>query len=210
MDASQIQKIPLSPEEHQKALEDVHFISEFSVLARSLGYRVIISGVYAVDGALGVITRPHDDIDMQIYGQDDAAAALHKLFQKYDPSLLQSLTDQGRKEFWHLYHLQLPHTLVEIYYLQVTTDPFTHEKIIIKADGANTPSHPYHTRTSRFQGHAYEIQHPRIELADRVYKRTIRKDEAKTKHDLDMANLLLITDPKEVEGELEMMKARSS
>lgn len=203
-----MQTVPLTPEEVQRVNHDLDFIKRITEQAKQLDYRMIIGGGYAVDGALGQITRPHNDLDIQLYGQKPGTEATTEIISSLDLSLLPALTDKGRKDFWHYFHLQLPHTLAELYYLQVTTDPFAEKKIIIKADGAHAPSHGYDTRTVTLEGAIYEAQNPAAELADKLYKREYRGDPKQAKHEQDIHNLRLIVSKAEEEEALEAMKNR--
>lgn len=208
MNVAQIKTTSLTPEQQATTLDDLQFIASLVQKAKVLGYRIIIHGGYAVDGALGSITRPHNDIDIQIYGKDEAQQAVKRIISSFDSSLLSNLEDNGRKEYWHYFHLKRPNTLAELYYLQVTTDPFTKEKIIIKENGTLTDPQSYGTILVTLEGVSYEAQSPAIELADRIYKREYRGDIKKEKHEQDIRNLQLIVDKKDEKQSLEEMKKR--
>ncbi len=208
MDESLLLTSPLTPEEHATVLENLQFIAKLTTKAKELGYRVIVHGGYAVDGALKKITRPHADLDLQIYGLDEGTVAVPKIITSLDESLLPLMEAKERKEYWHLFHLNRPGSLTELYYVKVATDPFGDAKRIVKSDGTESEIEPFHTEHAVFGDISYEIQNPVTELADKLYKRTVRGDEALTKHDQDMANLVLITDPAKVQEELEIMKQR--
>lgn len=72
----------LSPKDREKIKKDLAFIGLLTNDAKSLGCRVVISGGYATDGNLGRITRPHNDIDIEVYGTDQQPKVIQKLIEK--------------------------------------------------------------------------------------------------------------------------------
>jgi len=100
--------IPLTEKEKRKAKKDLKFIKTLTGKAKQDGFRVVISGGYSTDGNLGQITKPHNDIDILLYGDEpDAADVVNNLVQEIgkedkDFSGLQ-IEDKGRKDFYHAF-----------------------------------------------------------------------------------------------------------
>ena len=176
-----------------KVGKDLRFIELATRLAKDLNCRVIIHGGYAVDGALGKITRPHNDIDVQIFGQgSNTAQAINGLINKIsrqDPSFANlKMIDKGRKEFYHNFVFERPGFGADIYYIQVETNPFASEKVVIKNDGSKTEAQEWETRQVILEGVSFEAQSPEVELRDRLKKRG-EGEPIKPKRDQDIANL---------------------
>lgn len=195
----------------RKIQKDLRFIDLMTKLAKEKGCRLIVSGGYATDGNLGRITRPHSDIDIQIFGQSDQSEYLVKELiaeaKKDEPTLSEvEVRDKGRQEFYHSYFAEGNGLGSDIYYVQVTENPFDKEKHVVKKDGTITERQEYETTEVTLEGITFEAISPTPELVDKLYKREIRGDKPKAKHNQDIANLRLITDPKEVEARLARMK----
>lgn len=176
-----------------KVRKDLRFIELATRLAKDLNCRVIIHGGYAVDGALGKITRPHNDIDLQIFGQNDNPAqtinTLIGQISRQDPSFANlKMIDKERKEFYHNFVFEKPGFGADIYYIQVETDPFASEKVVIKNDGSKTEVQEWETRQVILEGVSFEAQSPEVELRDRLEKRGKGEPEL-PKHNQDIANL---------------------
>jgi hypothetical protein len=194
----------------QKIKKDLHFIELLSELAKGKGCRLVVSGGYAVDGSLGILTRPHGDIDVEIYGNSDNAGLVNQLIetiQQTEPSFSDTtLLDKERQDYYHSFGVKGKGFGVDIYYVQVTGNPFDSDKYVVKKDGTTTKRQEYGTVNVNLDGVAFEAVDPTSELVDKLYKRHIRGDEPKSKHDQDIDNLKLITDEKEVEARLAGMK----
>ncbi len=195
----------------KKIQKDLRFISLMTKLAKEKDYRLIVSGGYAVDGNLGRITRPHGDIDIQIFGQGgESEQIIRDLVTKVkedEPSLSEvNVNDKGRQDYYHSFQLKGNGLVSDIYYVQVTENPFSGEKHVVKNDGKITERQEYETTEVTLNGITFEAVSPTPELVDKLYKREIRGDKPKAKHDQDIANLKLITDAKEVNARLEEMK----
>lgn len=202
-----LKKQPLNSEEAQKVSNSIHLIKLLQDAGKLLGNRIVISGGYATDGALGEVTRPHSDIDIQVYGKNNnSEEAIKNLFahlSELDPFYSEiALQDKGRKEFYHNFLVEKDWLGADIYYLQVDNDPFAENKVIIKADGTLTEPHPYSKSKGKLKGVEFEIQEPLAEIVDKIYKREYRGDEKKDKHEQDIHNLETITDQNEVKAKL--------
>lgn len=195
----------------EKIKRDLHFINLLTQIAREENLRIVISGGYAVDGALGEITRPHKDIDIQIYGEsDDGKQLIQNLLRTMkskDKSFSRlNIENKGREEFYHAFVVKDKNFYADIYYIQVADNPFLKRKIVIKKDGGHTAPHYFETNTVNLGGITFEAQSPVVELADRVYKRKVRGDKPKPKHDKDIANLREIVSPEELKKILDSYK----
>jgi hypothetical protein len=191
----------------QKISQDLLFIELLSRIVKDSGYRMIISGGYAVDGGLGFITRPHRDIDIQIFGQNQVNSNLLKQFiadlKDIDPKYSGlNVKDKGRQEYYYEFFIDGNGISADIYYVQVVDDPFAKYKYVVKKDGSVTNRQEYDTSTMKLEGKIFEAVSPTPELVDKLYKRQIRGDKPKSVHDQDIRNLKLITDPAEVDRQL--------
>jgi len=203
-----LEKQPLNSEEAQKVSNSIHLINHLQEAGKLFGNRIVISGGYATDGALGEITRPHSDIDIQIYGRNgNAEEAVRNLFiHLSEDNLFYAdlvLQDKGRKDFYHNFLIEKGWLGADIYYLQVDNDPFDENKVIVKSDGTLSEPHPYSRLTGTLEGVRFGIQEPLTEIVDKIYKREFRGDEKKEKHEQDIHNLETITDKNEVKQKLD-------
>jgi hypothetical protein len=200
---------PLTDDERQRVQKDLHFIDLATQIGKDLGYRVFIHGGYAVDGNLGQVTRPHKDLDIQIYGQDadanKAASSLLSAIKNKDAEFeIESTEDKGRQDYYHNLLIRQSNAAgIDLYYIQVTTDPFGEEKVIVKKDGSLSDTQSFgEPNMVTLEGVTFEAASPTEELVDKLYKREHRGDTKEPKHDQDIRNLRLITDTAEVEQKL--------
>ncbi len=171
-----------------KTARDLNFISSLTKRAKEMGVRIIIHGGYSVDGALGKITKPHKDIDIQAYGNsDNAKEVLQNLLNsiqsgQFDPKGVR-WRDKGRSTFYHNFLVINGDFCADFYYIKVEGDPFDKEKIIIKSDGSKNETQEYRTHQVKLNGVSFEATLPEDELND--------KKEKKHREDIDrdIANL---------------------
>lgn len=188
----------LSHQEREKIQRDISFIGLITSAAKNAGCRVTISGGYAVDGALGQITRPHNDIDLEIYGNSstpsEAVGQILELIKVASPDFEDArLKDEGRQEFYHSFFAEKPGFGVDIYYVQTEGYPFSQTKRVVKQDGTLTEEQKFDTQTVSLEGVTFEAVRPAAELADKLFKRE-RGDPPKPGHDQDIANLKRIVE----------------
>jgi hypothetical protein len=62
-----IYKKPLDKKQKEKVKSDLSFLKKLLNYSKEKGFRVVVSGGYGLDGILGKITRPHNDLDLLIY-----------------------------------------------------------------------------------------------------------------------------------------------
>lgn len=206
-----LQVSEITEDDWQKIKRDLSFINLISGLARGNGLRLIVSGGYAADGNLGRITRPHRDVDIQIYGQEEKAEKLiNQLIEEIkerepDLSALE-VKDKERKEFYHSFFVEGNGLGADVYYIQVVGNPFDDRKVVVKKNGNHTKEQDFDTVQVKLGGVSFEATSPTEELVDIFYKREIRGDEPKSEHEQDIANLKLITDSQEVRAKLVKMQ----
>jgi hypothetical protein len=190
----------LTTEQKQKINNDLQFISAITQEAKKLGTRVIIHGGYATDGAIGKITRPHNDIDLQIYGNDKTGLQLlGQLLQSvsekgFDSSGIK-INDKKETTFYHNYLVEKKHFGAYIYYIRVKNDPFDNTKIIIKNDGAENESQVFETQIVTLNGISYEAVLPQNGLDDKVKKKE-GGEKPRKEIDQDIYNLKLLLEKK--------------
>jgi len=196
----------ISEKDWQKINNDIRFIEMMTKSTKEKGCRLIVSGGYAVDGSIGQITRPHRDIDLQIYGQEDGEELVKNFIASVkigEPSFSEiELKDKGRQEYYHSFFAEGNELGSDIYYIRVTGNPFDQEKYIIKKDGSYSERQAYNSVQVVLEGIVFEAINPTSELVDKIYKRKMRGDAPKLKHDQDIENLKLITNAKIVETRL--------
>src|SRR5260221_11159909 len=202
---NKLKTTPISKIEWEKIKQDLHFIDLVVKAGKELGYRIFFHGGYAVDGDLGKITRPHNDIDIQVYGQEnDANIAVNKLIneiKKLDPDFqIEQLEDKERKEYYHNILIRRSEASgIDLYYIQITTNPFAKEKIIVKNDGSLSNVQNFEELDLvKLEGVKFEARNATDELVDKIYKRDYRGDKKDPKYDQDIENLRLITNSSEV------------
>lgn len=187
----------ISEEQRKKIHRDLKFIKLITSAGRELGLRVVIAGGYAVDGSLGLITRPHNDIDIQVYGNNphgiEAIGSILNGVVKIDSSFssMEIKKDHGRKTFYHEILAEKPGLGVDFYYLQIEGTPFGDTKVVIKNNGEKTEPHAFDTVEVELEGTQFEAQSPRIELEDKIKKRE-KGEEQRPEIDQDIHNLQLL------------------
>jgi len=180
----------LNASDKEKVLMDLSFIQKMTTNALKVGCRVIISGGYANDGALGQITRPHGDIDLQVYGtRDDANVLIKHIVQESSKNTgTLNLEDRGREMYYHTFKAKGNGLGTDIYYVQVVTDPFSNRKIVLKSDGTQNEEQYFNTSVVTLEAITFEAVKPEEGLEDITSKRE-RGYAIKGKHDQDIMNL---------------------
>jgi len=173
----------LSDVQKAKIYNDLVIIDRITTIGKQMGIRVVIGGGYAVDGALGQITRSHDDIDIQFYSKNELT------MDEVAKFLARSVQDKGREEYYHVFRVEDGDFIADIYALCVDSDPFGNEKIIMKRDGSKSEVQKFATKIVILDGVSFEAQDASVELEDKLYKRNIRHDPVYQKHDQDIVNL---------------------
>jgi hypothetical protein len=186
----------LTPKDQEKVTKDLRFIDLITQGAKFMGYRVVISGGYSVDGNLGQITRPHNDIDIEVYGTDQEPKIVPNLMasiKQQEPFSELEITDRGRQEFYHSFFVEGNGLGADIYYVQVVSDPFAETKVVVKKDESFTAEHSFNTKQVVLEGVAYEVVGPKEQLDDILAKRQKGQD-LKPKHEQDIENLKTLID----------------
>lgn len=185
-------KKKLTTEQERKSQEDLSLISLLTKVGRDNGFRIIISGGYAVDGFLGEITRYHNDIDIQIYGiEGNGKKVANGLLNKIGDANEYTVEDKGRKDYYHNLVYRFKDLTLDIYYLKTKTNPLGKEKFIVKADGSVDEQKFEKPIYGKLGNISFEIQDPLVEMKDKIYKREERGDPKRSEHDQDINNLKL-------------------
>jgi hypothetical protein len=189
--------IEISPEERKKIDKDLEFINLVSEIANNNGMRAVIAGGYAVDGFIGRITRPHNDIDIQLYGNGpDGKAQILRLMnlakeENGNYSQLEEKIDHGRKTYYYGLLAEQKGFGADFYYIQVEGDPFADEKVVIKNNEEKTPPHKFNTIKVELEEVSFEAQNPETELKDKLEKRD-KGEKQRDEIDQDIHNLKLL------------------
>lgn len=189
--------VALSSDQLKRVSNHLKFIDYLTRESIRYGYRTVIGGGYAVDGIIGQITRPHTDIDIHLYGTDVLNTVLLSEVCQNVSHTSYSIEDKGRSDYWHSFFIT--EVGAKIYYIRVAFNPFSESKIVIKSDNTYAEEQDFETTVIVFEGVRFEVQNAVQELADKIYKRDYRGDAKLPKHDQDIQNLKLITDPYEVD-----------
>ncbi len=190
-----------------KIKNDLHLISLLTKVGKELGCRVLFHGGYAVDGAIGQITRNHNDIDVQVYSQNpDGEKLIKELLNKtaeVDNQFLNyEFEEKKRTTYSRNFYIKFGVQIADIYFIQVKDDPFSQTKIIIKQDGAQTEPQEFETFTASLYDISFEAQNPSIEAADKIFKREHRGDPKLPKHEQDIYNLHQVVTETEIQDQL--------
>jgi hypothetical protein len=201
----------LTKDQHDKIGKDLQLISLVANVGKDLGCRAIIAGGYAVDAALGQITRPHNDIDIQLYSQDNDGLEFVKTLlgavAKNDPQFVNfSIDDKVHKEYYRNLYIKIGGTIADVYYIQTKNNPFDDLKIIVKKDGSFSEPHHFETKKFTLNGVEFEGQDPLTEIVDKIYKRDYRDDPKLERHEQDIDNLKAIVPSAEIDKKLEKYK----
>lgn len=144
----------LNASDKQKIIKDLDFIQKITINALKVGCRVIISGGYANDGALGQITRPHGDTDLQVYGtENDSITLIKNIVEESSVNIKAfNLEDRGRQTYYHTFKASGEGFGADIYYVQVVTDPSSNQKIVLKSDGTENEKQYFNTSKVTLEG----------------------------------------------------------
>ena len=196
----------LTPDQKDKIKQNLKFVKDLTQVGKEMELRIIIHGGYATDASVGQTTRPHDDVDIQIYGTEkDAHKVVNKLINRV---LIQQnakgdfeIVDKHRNEWSHNLLVRLPGSVLDIYYLQTKTSPLGKEKLIVKEDGS-VSEQEFEELFGKIGDLSFEIQDPVTEAADKIYKREYRGDPKFPKHEQDIQNLKSIVSEEDIDKRL--------
>ena len=119
-----------------------------------------------------------------------------------------SIEDKGRGEYYHSFIVTGDGPRIEMAYIQVTDDPLSVSKQVIKSDGSLAGIQGYGTETGSINGIQFEIQDSITEAADKIYKREHRGDPKKEKHEQDLFNLEQRFSIEAIEAKVEELRKR--
>ncbi len=187
--------IPSDQLNHHKINYDLSVITQFGILAHTYNWRMVVSGGYGLDGAIGQITRNHNDLDLILYGSQSRARA-RKLFHSACRSLLRVPELVFKEEEFYLEcDVKSDIFVGNFYYVQTQNDPYLDLNTVIKKGGSvvvNTPSAFPPPVKGRLEGLEFEVQDQSAHQKDIMAKGGSNTE----RHTQDLVNLsLLLTSP---------------
>ena len=97
-------------------------------------------------------------MDIQIYSKSDGGKTIiTTLLQKIYKSHV-SVEDKGREEYYHVYRIEKDEFIAEFYCIQVVSDPFGKEKIVVKRDGSPSEPRKFTSHTVKLDGFTFEAE----------------------------------------------------
>ena len=193
-------KKKLTPKDKKKVQDDLDFLGMVINFTEENGLRLVVSGGYGLDGVLGEITRPHNDIDVIIHG-NKSRAEYKKLLTGFISGINKKLLLNFKNDTFYLEADVNGDGLgVNIYYVQTGKDPFVSINEVIKSDGqiiVNSEKRFPPPVKANIEEIAFEAQNQNLHLADILFK---RRGVELDKHEQDIENLKQITNPKIVES----------
>lgn len=180
---------------HHKINYDLSVITQFGILAHTYNWRMVVSGGYGLDGAIGQITRNHNDLDMILYGSQSRARA-RELFHSACRSLLRvPVLVFKEEEFYLECDVKSDVFVGNFYYVQTQNDPYNDLSTVIKNDGSiitNTPTDFPPPQKGSLNDLTFEIQDQSSHLKDILAK----GGGNTTRHSYDLVNLeILLASP---------------
>ena len=175
-----------------KITEQVTFIAKFVALAKAKGWRVVVSGGYGLDFALGRITRNHGDIDLIIYGHAARPIAKNVLARLVDTLLPGSSLVLKQEDYYLNAKLKSPGFGGDLYYVQTQNDPFLDICTVVKRTGeviVNSLSQFPLPKTGKIEEVEVEVQDQKAHLDDIIRKGGMK--EAKYTEDIENIKKLL-------------------
>lgn len=180
---------------HHKINYDLSVITQLGILAHTYNWRMVVSGGYGLDGAIGQITRNHNDLDLILYGSQSRARA-RELFHSACRSLLRvpELIFK-EQEFYLECDVKSDVFVGNFYYVQTKNDPYRDLYSVIKNDGSiitNTPIDFPPPQKGSLNDLTFEIQDQSAHQKDIMTKGGSNTE----RHTQDLANLsILLTSP---------------
>lgn len=200
MTALQIVKTSLSPEEQEKVKRDLKVLRKFIEFCKNKGSRLIVTGGYGLDGALGQITRPHNDLDIVVYSENSRMKTVTEFIDVIKDLFSDSKISIHSGKFMHTLDLNSSGFGANIYVVQTANNPFADLNSLILKNGEpykNNPQIFLPPVKAKLRGLKFEAQDPNFHLADIFIKGN--RDEKLRKHAQDIENLRKITNQKKVE-----------
>lgn len=194
---SEIKMMSILGDDQTRINRHLAFIKHLTNTSIQFGYRPIVVGGYAVDGILGMITRPHANINIVIYGKDVITVTLLK--ERILTGAYQSYTVEEKERGLLCHEFYIPEVQACIYYVAVATNPFSDTNIVVRADGVYTEEEEYNSKIVVLDHVRYEVQGATEGLAERIYQRDHQGLLKNPKYDQDIHNLRSITDSYEVD-----------
>lgn len=184
----------LTSKEEDKVKKDLMFVDLVTRAGKEMGLRVVVFGGYAVDGLLGELTRPHQDLDLLVHvgtGRKCEELVIKLLAKIEEEPMFGSMKieDKGRSEFYHSYFVEGNGIGVDMYWIEVVEDVWGVEKTAVKADGSWGDKRRFRTLEVELEGVEFEANNAFDEMVDRMYKNRKKGYGRKEKYDQDIENL---------------------
>ncbi|MDP3994306.1 MAG: hypothetical protein Q8P91_00555 [bacterium] len=202
-----IVKTKTNEKDSSKIKLDLYFLRKFIEFSKEHNFRLIVSGGYGLDGILNTITRPHNDIDIILYGQFSRKKII-QLIKEFVSNLYSDTQFSGEPNpFTECIDINAKGFGCNLYYVETINDPYIDLYTIKLIDGktqTNSEEQFPSSVKAKLQGIEYEAQNPNLHLADILFKR--KQNNKQTKHKQDIINLREITDKSKVKSLLKFYK----
>lgn len=126
----------------QKLKYDLSVIEQLVSTAKYYNWRLVISGGYGLDFALGRFTRNHGDLDAIFYGTHTREKAKTLFDTSLNTILLKPEIEIKDEEFFLDIKVKSGGFVGNFYYVQVNSDPHISISTVIKKDGTTITNSP--------------------------------------------------------------------
>lgn len=195
-----IKRRALTGMQKKKVKTDLEFLEKVLAVAGEEKMRVVVVGGYGLDGVLGKITRPHNDIEMVVYSQI-ARTKARKLWKNLVLTLFpEASLEIKENQFMVTIDLNACGFGAQLYLVETQDDPYVDLHTLKLKSGiihTNDRGRFPNPVKGGVDGIEFEVQDPNAHLADILWKR--KRDGMLSKHDQDIDNLKLITQVEKVD-----------
>lgn len=170
---------------------DLSVITQLGILARTYNWRMVVSGGYGLDAAIGQLTRNHNDLDVILYGKQPRVRATELLHAACRSLLRVPELLIKEEEFYLDCTVKSDIFVGNFYYVQTQNDPYLDLNTVIKKGGTvvvNTPSAFPPPVKGRLEGLEFEVQDQSAHQKDIMAKGGSNTE----RHTQDLANLSLL------------------
>lgn len=191
-----IHKTKLTKNEKVKINSDLLILKKLLSLSKKHKFRLVVSGGFGLDGILQTITRPHNDLDVIIYGQANRAQTIKIFSNFFKEQFEKPQISISQNQFLVDIDINAPGFGANIYYVQIINNPFKNLNSIKLQSGkthVNSEKRFPPPVPAKLNQLKFESQNPNLHLADILFK---AKNKPQTKHKQDVKNLKTITDSK--------------
>ncbi len=192
-------KTVLTLTDQEKIKSDLSFLKKLLIFAKKQNYRVVVTGGYGLDGILGQITRPHNDIDIVIYSKDDREMTVKSIRNFVEKVFINPRITIRFNQFMHTIDINTKGFGGNIYVVQTKNNPFDDLKTLVLNDKTIHRNNPLQFPlpiSAILHGLQFETQDPHAHLADILFKQ--KREMKYNKHEQDIKNLEQVTDSNRV------------